>query len=229
MDINTCDKINCDNINVSRVVDKFSAITYVCECGYSTINKSNANKHVKTNKCSEKKIVKKKINFVINDDKILSLVTNSSTHCMSDDISTGNGYDDISTGNGYDDIRSCASGESCTTYMSNVSHCSELIKVEGYGTPGLIHYVYDKTHSKRGLICTTPIIFKNAIHEYYKNLFRDPDITTIFTPDTRNVVTFVRGMLLKDNMIDNEYVIHCIDSIKKFTEYVTAYNISLYD
>jgi len=194
------------SINTSNAMGSFSAVSYVCECGYTTINKSNANKHTKTNKCNEKKISKAKMIFRINDENVLSLVTDTVSPCM----------------------ESCTSWESCISNLSVLSDETDTIKIERNGNPGLIHYVYDKNHDKRASLDTSYISSKDELYEHYNNIHRDPEVISIFTPDITNVVSFVKDIMRKNNMMDREYVIHGPDTIRLFVECVSDYNISLY-
>ena len=192
--------------STDQTVDTFCSTLYVCECGYSTINKSNANKHVKTNKCAERTISKKKINFKINDDQILSFVK------------------DPNRSEGIMDLEPCSSGES---NLSDVSESTDVIKEEqSCDIPGMICYMYDKTYAKRAFICTVAMGKKNTMHDYYKNLFRDPDVVSIYTPDIREIAIFVKDAMRKNNMMDDEHAIHGPESIRKFVEYVSDYNMS---
>jgi hypothetical protein len=190
----------------TSTVDKFCTTLYVCECGYSTINKSNANKHVKTNKCSEKKISKKKVQFLIDDDKILSLIKDPEKTTIDDELET------------------CISGESRLSDVTNESpdmihRCSAI--------PGLICYVYDKSYAKRAIIEVANMQPHSEIHEYYSDMFRDPDIISIYTHDIKNIGSMVKDSMRKINIMDNDHVIHGTDSIRKFIDCVAECNISL--
>ncbi len=195
------------SINTSSDLDSFSAISYVCECGYTTINKSNANKHAKTNRCNEKKISKAKVIFRINDDNVLRLVTDTVSPC----------------------IESCTSWESCISNLSVLSDETDTVKIERIDdNAGLIHYVYDKNYDKRASLDTSCISSKDELYEHYSNIYRDPEVISVFTSDIRGVVTFVKDIMIKNNMMDREHVIHGPDSIRKFVECVSDYNISLH-
>ena len=189
---------------MSILDNTFCSTLYACDCGYSTINKSNANKHVKTNKCLEKKISKKKINFTINDEKILNLVAGSK-----------NTEIDV-------DLESCSSAES---NLSIISDSAEVIK-QSRDIPGMVCYVYDKTYANRATIRTTTVCDTNEIYSLYKNVFRDPGIISIYVPDIKNIDTFVKNELNKNNMLDNDYVIHGMEAIIKFSECVSQYSVS---
>lgn len=199
------------SINTSDDLYRFSAISYVCECGYTTINKSNANKHAKTHKCSDKKISKSKMRFRVNDENVMSLVTDTGSPC----------------------IDSCTSWETCISSLSIVSEgnsASEINSVSNRDvSPGLIHYIYDKTHDKRASLDTSCISSKDDLYEHYTNVHRDPEVISIFTPDITNVTPFIKDIMRKNNIMDREHVIHGPETIKLFVDCVSDYNISLYN
>ena len=193
--------------------DKFCSTVYVCECGYSTINKSNSNKHLKTNKCSERKITKKKVSFFINDDKILSLINPPEKTTL---------YEET-------DLEPAFSGES---YISSVSHLSDRtdnsITIRPCNeTPGLIYYAYDKSYAKRAIIDVAELLSQEELRDYYSNMFRDPDVISIYTHDIGKIEPMVKDSLRRLGMMDNNHVIHGIDSIRKFIDCVAECNISM--
>lgn len=195
------------SINTVEDLYRFSAISYVCECGYTTLNKSNSNKHSKTQKCSDKKISQSKMRFRVNDENVMSLVTDAVSPCL----------------------ESCTSWESCISNLSVLSDETNTIRLERNDSPGLIHYVYDKNHDKRALFDTSSVSSKDELYEHYNNIYKDPEVISVFTPDITNVVSFVKDIMRKNNMMDREYVIHGPDTIRKFVDYVSDYNISLYN
>ena len=208
-----------DTSSSSRTFNSFNAISYVCECGYSTINKSNANKHLKTNKCSEKKLCKQKLSFKINDENVLSLVTDFVQPNINDDSMS---LEKSLSGNSI--LSSCQSTNSLPTESD-----TEYKEYNAPGcAPGLIHYAYDKSHAKRALLGITPMGSQDEVYEHYNYVFKDPDIITIFTPNIKNIEAFVKNTMRKYNMMDREHIIHGPGCIRRFTECVLDYNVSLY-
>jgi hypothetical protein len=162
------------------------------------------------------------MNFVVDDGKLETLFKESARDT----------YDDML-------IEPCPSGESSVSTDSNVSNISmtdvltlNIMSTVGHPTfphniPGLIHYVYDKDYAKLALINTTEIISKHEIYEYYKNIFREPDIISIYTPDRTNIDTYIKKHMEKSGLMDKGYVIHGQDSMRNFIDYTSDYNINL--
>jgi hypothetical protein len=187
-------------------VDKFCTTLYVCDCGYSTINKSNANKHIKTNKCSEKKISKKKVQFLVDDGKILSLIKDPENTTVDDELEPS------------------FSGDS---RLSDIANDSPDMIHQCSATPGLICYVYDKSYAKRALIEVADMQPQGEIYGYYSDMFRDPDVISIYAHDIKKIEAVVKDSMRKMNMMKNDHVIHDTDSVRKFIDCVAECNMSL--
>ena len=183
------------------ITDTFNSTVYKCLCGYITLNKSNYNKHQKTSKCLNSPVIKKQLKFILKSGKIAELFDND----CKDDI-----------------FESAGSGSSTLSYNSD----DIVIKTKAEYVSGSIHYIFNATHPKMAIITTTNANESN-IYDFYKNVYTEPVIISVYTPDITDVESIVRSGMSNDNFIDNNYVIHCEKAIGSFINHCITYNSTL--
>jgi hypothetical protein len=186
-----------------RIGETFNSTLYKCsECHYSTMNRSNFNKHQKTNKCLGSKLIKKQLKFIIKDNQIAELFDND---CGDDDT-----------------LESAGSGSSTSSYKSD----DVVIKTKNEYVSGSIHYIFNNVHPKMAIITMTKTNEPNT-YDFYKDIFQEPVIISVYTPDITDVESFVRSDMRTANLVDKDYIMHSEKSISSFIKYSIAYNSTL--
>jgi hypothetical protein len=195
-------------------VKSFHTILYTCECGYNTIDKSNSNKHSKTEKCKKHKIVKKKVEVIPYGPEIQQVVQD---------------FENLKQD--YEELVSNSSSGSIHLEIEERSirlkNEMEKLEREKKYIPGIVYYVTDGEFPRTALIgVDTNTDIKN-LHNVFTSTYENPSAVYLFTRDIRAIVEFIINKLDDDGLKTrgpSNRVIHCGDSVTKFIRYVTMYN-----
>lgn len=196
-------------------VKSFHTILYTCECGYNTIDKSNSNKHSKTEKCKDHKIHKKKVEVIPYGPEIQQVVQD---------------FENLK--HDYEELVSNSSSGSIQLEIEERSirlkNEMEKLEREKKYIPGVVYYVTDGEFPRTALIgVDTNTDIKN-LHNVFTTTYETPNTVCLFTRDTRYIVEFVINKLHDDGLKtsgSSNRVIHCGDTITKFIQYVKLYNM----